>query len=162
MRQNEQSRGLSRRRFLAAGGAAATAAVAGCAGVVNWVVDQFFGQVNVGNNTGRTLDGSITVVGPDDETLLDESFSIAPGEENGEDNTATYDSVWTETGSYEVTVQFDDPVEEVSTATETVTVEDTGDDVLLVVVGADEVEETVLFSLGDSFTDAVPDEVEEG
>jgi hypothetical protein len=50
----------------------------------------------------------------------------------------------------------------VSAATETVTVEDTGDDVLLVVVGADEVEETVLFSLGDSFTDAVPDEVEEG
>ncbi len=153
-----QAVGLSRRRFLAAGGATATAAVAGCAGVVDWFASQVLEQVNLFNYTGGTVDGSVTVVGPDGETQLDESFTLAAsdGGDNSGDAT-TYGDVWSETGSYEVSVELAEAVDGVSSASETVTIDDTGDQILIVAVGSNDVDETIAFGVGNGLTDALPE-----
>jgi hypothetical protein len=156
-RESPQAVGLSRRRFLAAGGATVTAAVAGCAGVVDWLANQVLEQVNLFNYTDQTVDGSVTVVGPDGETRLDESFTLAGNSGgNDESDAGTYGDVWSGTGSYEVSVELDKAVNGVSSASETVTIDDTGDQLLVVAIGSGDVDETIAFGVGDGLTDALP------
>jgi len=153
---------LSRRRFLAAGGTAATAAVAGCTeGAINWLAGHVLEEVNLFNATSSSVEGTISVVGPDEETRLDEEFNVAGNGGSGdEEDGRTYDDVWADAGSYEVSVDLNDEVDDVAETTETVSIEDPDDDMLMIMLGSDDLEEAIAFSVGDSFTDAFP-EVEE-
>jgi hypothetical protein len=154
---------LSRRQFLAAGGATATAAVAGCTeGAINWVAGHVLEEVNVFNATNSSVEGAISVVGPDDETHLDEEFDVAgDGGSGDEDDGRTYDDVWADAGSYEVSVDLESEVDGVSEATEAVSIEDPDDDMLMILLGSDDIEEAIAFSVGDSFTDAFPETEDE-
>ena len=150
---------LSRRQFLAAGGATATAAVAGCTeGAINWLAGHVVEEVNVFNATDNSVDGTVSVVGPDGETRLDEAFGVSGNGGSGDAEDAhTYDDVWTDAGSYEVSVDLEGEVDGVSEATETVSIEDPDDDMLMILLGSDEIEAAIAFSVGDSFTDAFPE-----
>ncbi len=150
-------RRVSRRGFLAAGAAVATAAVAGCTeGTINWFADKVLEEVNILNSTGRELDGSVTVTGPDGETRLDEEFSVHAEEQDvDEEGSGVYEDVWAGEGSYDVAVAFDDPVEDVTAASKTVSVSDPDDEMLVIAVGSDDIDETVAFRVGDTLTDAV-------
>jgi hypothetical protein len=152
-------RRVSRRGFLAAGAAVAAAAVAGCTeGTVNWFADRVFEEVNVMNGHESRVTGSIAVTGPDGETRLDDEFDVATGQEyNGEGDSPVFGDVWAGEGSYEVTVVFDDPVEDVTAASETVSVSDPDEQMLVVAIAFDDIDETVAFRVGDSLTDAVPE-----
>jgi hypothetical protein len=156
--ENPHRARVSRRNFLAAGAAVATAAVAGCTeGTINWFADKVFKQVNVLNNTDRELNGSIAVTGPDGETVLDETFSIDAEEQDvDEEGSGVFGDVWTTEGSYEVSVELDDPVDDVTGDSETVSISEPDNEILVVVVGSDDLDSTVAFRVGDSFTDAVP------
>jgi len=158
--ENSRRTRVSRRSFLAAGAAVATAAVAGCTeGTVNWFADKVFEEVNVMNGSGERVTGSITVTGPSGETRLDDAFDVATEQEyNGEGNSPVFEDVWAGEGSYDVTVEFDDPVEDVTETSETVSVSDPDNEILVVAIAFDEVDETVAFRVGDSLTDAVPEE----
>jgi hypothetical protein len=149
---------LSRRKFLAAGTATVTAAVAGCTeGTINWLADKVLEEVNVFNATDSEVTGNITVAGPDGETRLDEEFTLSEADNDDDDNGGIFDDTWTDAGSYEVTVELEDPVNGTETASETVSIEDTGDEMLVVVLGDDELEDDISFRVGDSLTDAWPE-----
>ena len=148
---------VSRRNFLAAGAAVTAAAVAGCTeGTINWFADKVLEDVNIFNNTGDRLTGSITVTGPDGKTRLDSEFDIAAEEQDvDEEDSGVFKDVWAGEGSYDVTVEFDDPVEDVTETSGTASISNPDDEMLVIAVASDEIDETVAFRVGDSLTDAV-------
>ncbi|GAA0668777.1 twin-arginine translocation signal domain-containing protein [Natronoarchaeum mannanilyticum] len=156
----------SRRSFLAASGTAVLAASAGCTAVVDFIGDRLLEEVNVFNETNRRVGGSITVVDPAGDTVLDETFDLAASDdEDGsgsgnesssedEQSTAVYDDVWTESGSYEVTVELPDTeIDGQSQASGTVTIDDTDEEMLAVALGSGEVDEPIGFRVGESLSD---------
>ncbi|NUC73824.1 hypothetical protein HTZ84_16200 [Haloterrigena sp. SYSU A558-1] len=110
----------SRRTFIAAGSATALASLAGCSAVADFLADMALQEVNVFNGADESVSGTIEVVDPDDETVLEETFDLEASSEDDESDenteaTAQYDDVWTDSGDYEVTVALDDPLEEGTT-----------------------------------------------
>ncbi|ADB59131.1 hypothetical protein Htur_0230 [Haloterrigena turkmenica DSM 5511] len=115
--RSRTDRVLSRRTFIAAGSATALASLAGCSAVADFLADMALQEVNVFNGADESVSGTIEVVDPDGETVLEETFDLdAEPEDDGSDEnteaTAQYDDVWTDAGDYEVTVALDDPLEE--------------------------------------------------
>lgn len=147
---------LSRRTYLAGGVAAATAAVAGCTeGAVNWLADKVLKQVNILIQDGIEASGSITVVGPDGETRLDEQFSAGV---DGEDD-PRYGGVWTTSGTYEVDVELDEPLFDTQEKSGTVTIADTDNDRLFVLLGAEETNQEINFRVGEELSDVADDDI---
>ena len=144
----------SRRAFLAAGGTAALAATAGCGAVAEFIGNQLLEEVNVFNETDRRVEGSVTVVDPAGETVLDGTFDLASRESEDGDSTATYDEVWTEAGAYEATVELADAdIDGASEATETVTIDDPDEQMLAVALGSAEVGDPIGFRVGESLSE---------
>ena len=156
----------TRRRLLIGTGAAAATATAGCTTVVNWLADMALADVNLFNETDGELAGTITVTGPDGETLLDDSFELLPSDDDdnngdGDDNEseddgsnlAAYSDVWTDPGEYEATVTVTDGPLAGSEATETVTIDDTEEEMLAVPLGAEEETGDIVFRVGTDLTD---------
>jgi hypothetical protein len=162
---------LSRRRFLAAGTATATAAIAGCARLANWIADQVLEDVNVFNETNRRVGGTIRIERPDGTAPLDESFLIDPSDADGSNEStnesdasdgdsetqglSTYADVWSESGEYTVSLELDAPVEGESSASETITIDNPDEEMLLVPLGAEEVDAPIEFRVGEGFSDIV-------
>ena len=158
---------LSRRRFLAAGTATATVAVAGCARLADWIADQVLEDVNVFNETGRRVEGTIRVERPGGTAQLDESFVLDPSDGDGNSSTNesdgdganqgldTYADVWSESGEYEVAVEVAAPIEGESSATEMIPIDNPDEEMLLVPLGAEEFEKPIEFRVGDGFSDIV-------
>jgi len=133
------------------------AAMAGCSAVANFIGDQVLEDVNVFNQTDGPITGSIEVVGPGGDTDLDDTFALisatSDGEEDGS-NVAAYGDVWTETGSYEVSVSLDDTdIDGTSEASDTVSIEDADEEMLGIALGAESEDEPITFRVGESFTD---------
>ena len=163
--------GLSRRRFLAAGTATATVAVAGCARVADWIADQVLEDVNVFNETGRRVEGRIRVETAGGESRLDEPFVLDPSdgegtnsstnESNGSDSDDanqgldTYADVWSSSGEYEVSVEVNAPIEGASSGAKTVAIDNPDEEMLLVPLGAEEFDRPIEFRVGDGFSDIV-------
>ncbi|MFC7072050.1 hypothetical protein ACFQJ7_04075 [Halovenus rubra] len=151
----------SRRRFIAGTTTAAITAVAGCSTVVNWIADKAFKDVNIINELNRSVSGRITVTDPDRVVRLDEMFELPSrdGSSNQEDgNIEFYPDIWTTTGSYEVTIALrDTEIDGVNKSSETVTLANTDEEMLLVSLGASEVAAPIDFRVGESFTDIVSD-----
>jgi len=156
----------SRRSFLAASGTAVLAATAGCTAVVDFIGDRLLEEVNVFNETNRRVGGSITVADPAGDTVLDETFDLAASDDedgsssgnesssDDEQSTAVYDDVWTESGSYEVTVELPDTeIDGQSRASGTVSIENVDEEMLAVALGSGEVDEPIGFRVGESLSD---------
>lgn len=98
---------LTRRGALAAG-AALVVPLAGCTRVSEFLVDRFTGQVNLFNTSDLRLTGSLELVDPRGEVLLDEAIALAPGSDGEEgEPAATYENVLTSSGSHELTLALD-------------------------------------------------------
>ena len=62
--------------------------------------------------------------------------------------------MWTETGSYEVRVSFEGTeIDGTSQASDTVTIQDTDEEMLGIALGAESEEEPIAFRVGESFTE---------
>jgi hypothetical protein len=154
-RESTETTHISRRKCLAGGVAAVTAAVAGCTeGAVNWLANRVLEEVNVLTQDGIEASGTVTVVDPEGETRLDEEFSAGV---DGESD-PTYEDVWTTTGTYEVTVQLDEPLFGTQEKSGTVEIEDTGNDRLFILLGDEDTDEEINFRVGEELTDVAPDE----
>jgi len=160
MPSNESSKRstTSRRSFLAATGVATATAMTGCTGLLDFVGNQVLGHVNVFNGIDQRVSGSITVSGPDGETLLDETFELVSSNTESSDgqSSAVFDDVWSGAGSYEASVELDDAtIDGESQATGTVEITDTDEQMLAVVLGVPDTEEPIAFRVGTSFSEFV-------
>lgn len=152
----------SRRRFLACGGAALIAGTAGCTGIVDSLADLALGDVNLFNETDNTLTGTVTITDSAGETVLSESFELPPAsddedtdEEDDEDGMTAYEDVWTDSGTYEASVELDgdSAVQGESTASASPSIGDTSEDMLAIVFGGEEFNDAIGFSVGESLSD---------
>jgi hypothetical protein len=141
--------------MLGAGAFVLTSAVAGCAGVLNQIADQLLEEVNVLNDTDRDRSGSI-LVAADGETLLDREFALS-GSDGDEDNAniGTYADIWTGEGSYGIEIELSESIDGQSEASETVTIDDPDEEMLLVGLGLQDADQPIVFRVGTSFTDVV-------
>jgi len=125
---------ITRRRLLGASGAALLPATAGCSPLANFIGGRVLEQINVFDQTDRRIEGPVEVLGPTGDTALDDTFDVISSTPDGKEegsNIATYGDVWSETGSYEVSIRLDDAeADGVARATETVAIEDTDEEML--------------------------------
>jgi len=151
---------LSRRRFVTGAGAVAIASVTGCTGVVNRLADVALGEVNLFNQTDAAVSGTITVTDSADDTVLSESFELAPstdgadedGETDGGDH-AAYDDVWNGSGTYGATLELTEAVQDRTTASSPVSIESPDEEMLAVAIGRDDADDAIDFSVGESLSD---------
>jgi len=149
----------TRRRLLAVGGATALAGVAGCMDIMNSVAGAILKDVNVLNGTDQERSGSVSVVDPNGETQLSESFTVAPSDSDDEEttdeerSTPVYDGVFTDAGEYTVTVALDSAINETSSREATVTVDNTDDQHIIVSLGADGAPSPIEILVIDEFSD---------
>ena len=152
----------NRRRFLAACGVGLIGSTAGCTTIVDSLADLALGDVNLFNETEDVLTGTVTITGPGDETVLSESFDLPPesddddtDENNDEDGVAAYEDVWTEPGTYEASVELDgdSEVQGESTGSESISIEDTSEEMLAIAFGMEEVDDAIGFIVGESLSD---------
>lgn len=144
----------TRRQLLAGGATAATAALAGCATVLDQIADQLLEDVNVLNEADQLVSGSIELTAADD-AVLDAGFSLEPPDDDGNPNLGTYEDVWTGAGDYEVRVELDESIDGESNASGTFSVEEPEDEMLVVLIGAEDVDHPIDFRVGTDFTDLV-------
>ncbi len=150
---------LSRRALLATGATAVLTATAGCTAVFDFVGEQFLEDVNVFNETGKRIEGSVAVTDPSRDTVLDKQFDLQPTESTEETesqdggNAAFYADVWADSGDYNVKVTLTDPIEGVSEATETVTIGKPDEEMLAIPLGADNVDAPIGFRAETEFSD---------
>jgi hypothetical protein len=149
-----KSAAFSRRRLLAASGAAILTPVAGCSAIVDAIGDQVLEEVNILNQLNRSVSGSIEVVGPAGNTVLDETFEVPSEEADGESNVVAYDDVWTETGRYQIRIELPDTeIDGASRANETVRIEDTDEEMVAVALGSTSDDEPIAVRVGESLSD---------
>jgi hypothetical protein len=164
MALHEQFRGktdpLSRRRFVTGAGTLAIASVAGCTGVVDRIAEVALGEVNLFNQTDTTVAGSITVTDSTDDTVLSESFELAPSttgadedaETEGDDH-AAYDDVWNGSGTYGARLELAEAVRDQTTASSPVSIETPDEEMLAVAIGGDDSDDAIDFRVGESLSD---------
>lgn len=134
---------VTRRRVLTAGATAATTAVAGCASVGGLVGAAILEDVNVVNETDRRVAGSVAVVDPAGDAVLEETFELVPqgsaeADNDDRNSAAVYEDVWTEAGTYEIRVGLTNTaIESTSRASETVAIDDPGSEMVGVTLGAE-------------------------
>lgn len=144
----------SRRRILRAGGAAALASLAGCTAAVDRLANRVLGDVNVLNQLGRTVSGSIEIAGPSGGTVLTETFEAPSTESGGESNVVAYDDVWEETGAHRVEVELTDvELEGVSQTSEAVSIGDVDEEMVGVLVGSGIKDEPIAIRAGESLSE---------
>lgn len=145
---------VTRRSTLIGVGAMAVSGLAGCSARANERLE----DVTVFNETDEPIDGTIEIVGPDDEVALSDAFDVTSHDEeaDGDSNaSAAYERVWGTIGDYDVFVQLADgfDVAGKTRANETVTIEDTDSALLAVVLGSDDREDEISFAMGERWSD---------
>lgn len=148
----------SRRQFLAAGGATALAGLAGCTDIMNAVAGAILEDVNVLNGTEQERSGTVTVVDPNGETQLAESFTVAPSDSDDEEgdgpsSTPAYGNVFTDSGEYTVSVELDSAINETHSREATVAVDDTDEQHIIVGLGADDAPNPIEVLVIEDFSD---------
>jgi hypothetical protein len=149
-----RSAALTRRRVLAASGAAILTSVAGCSAIVDAIGDQVLEEVNILNQLNRAVSGSIEVTSPAGDTALDETFAVPSEDADGESNIVAYDDVWTETGQYRIRIELPDTeIDGVSRANETVRIDNTDEEMVAVALGSTSDDEPIAVRVGESLSD---------
>jgi hypothetical protein len=133
--------------------------VAGCSAVGEFVGEALLEEVNIFNETDQQVSGTIEVIGPAGDTVLDEAFELVPGEaaaaDDDEKNAATtYEDLWTEAGSYEVSIELaNTDIAGTRRAKKTVTIADTQEDMLGITLGPGAGNRAFLLRAGDDPAD---------
>lgn len=148
----------TRRAVLAAGSTAAVSSLAGCAALSELFAESALEEVNVHNETDDAVSGSVTVVDSDGTTVLEEAFDLARTDE-GADSQVGYDGVWGGAGDYEAGIELDSDIAGDSSATETVSIGNPDEEMLVITLGSDAVDETIGFTVGSDLSD-LQDEAE--
>lgn len=155
-----ERRALTRRSLLAGVTTAAVGLTAGCSQLIDAIADYALGDVNLFNETERALEGAIDVTGPDGETLLSESFELAPqvGDEPTEGASKAHEDVWQGAGDHAVTVELAEgqSVRGESSVNQTVTIDAPDEEMLAVAFGAPDLEAGIYVTVGESLTDFHP------
>ena len=160
--RSQCSDSTNRRRFLAACGVGLFGGTAGCTAIVDSLADLALGDVNLFNETESVLTGTVTITDPGDETVLSESFELPPAsddedtdEEDDEDGVTAYEDVWTESGTYEASVELDgeSEVQGEATASESISIDDTSEEMLAIAFGMEEADDAIGFIVGESLSD---------
>jgi hypothetical protein len=153
---------IARRRFLAGCGTAVFAGTAGCTAIVDSLAELALGDVNLFNETDDVLAGTVAITDPGGATVLSESFELSPGsetentdEDEAESDVTAYDDVWTDAGTYDASVELDSDFEVrgESTASTSVTIEDTSEEMLAIAFGVEEFDEPIGFAVGESLSE---------
>jgi len=105
--------------------------------------------------TDEPIDGTIEIIGPDDEIALSDAFDVASHDEEDDGNSnasAAYEQVWGTIGDYDVSVELADgfDIAGKTRADETVTITDTDSELLAVVLGSDDHEDEISFAVGNA------------
>ena len=156
----------TRRRAVIVAGGALAASLAGCIRASEFVADRVTGEVNVFNTLDRRVTGSLALVGPDGEPLLDERLDLAPGSGGGSGNekrepAAIYEDVLDAAGTYRLDLAVE-PTETTPrrATTGTLRVTDPGDEKVVVLIGRELTEQLLTVTVVEDFAD-LEDEIEE-
>jgi hypothetical protein len=99
-------------------------------------------------------DGGAIVLRPGGDTALDETFELSPADSGDESPVVACGDVRKGTGEYDVGIGLTDvEVNGTSEASGTVTIGNTGVDVVAVAVGSEETDESTAIRVGESFSD---------
>lgn len=161
----------TRRRLLAVGGATAAVGLTGCMGALNAVAGAILEDVNIINGTDQRRSGSITVVDPNGETQLDDSFTVAADDSDdsesesnsenasedgdGPSSTPTFADVFTDPGEYTVTVELDadSAIDGTTDHGATVAVDDVENQHIIVGLGANQTDAGIDVLVIEEFSD---------
>lgn len=160
-----RSSGTTRRRVIVAAGGAILAALGGCTRLSEFVADRVTGEVNVFNTLDRRVTGSLTLVDPEGESLLDERLDLAPGSGNGDadgerEPAAIYEDVLTTAGTYQLSLEV--AATETTprrTASESLRIDDPAAEQVVVLIGREVTDELVSVAAIEDFAD-LEDELE--
>lgn len=145
---------VTRRRALAIGASAAVVSTAGCSTVLDSIGNRVFEQVNLLNQLNQEVSGSIEVVDPDDETVLDTTFDVPSTESDGESNIVAYADVWTTTGEYQVDLELADTViAGTSQLNQRFSITSTEEELVAISIGSGDENEPIALRVGESFSD---------
>jgi hypothetical protein len=156
MSQNTRSssESVTRRRALAIGASAAVASTAGCATVLDAIGNQVFEEVNLLNQLNQAVSGSVEIVDPDGETVLDTSFDVPSTESGGESNIVAYADVWTTTGEYQVDLELSDTeIAGTSRLNQRFSITNTEEEIVAISIGSTDETEPIALRVGESFSD---------
>ncbi|OYR42235.1 hypothetical protein DJ82_03190 [Halorubrum sp. Ib24] len=130
--------------------------------MVNSLADLALGDVNLFNETDDTLTGTVTITDSADETVLSDAFELPPAsgdedadEKDDEDGMTAYEDVWTDSRAYDARVELDDdPAIQVESATSSsITIDNPSEEMLAIVFGGEEFDDTIGFTVGESLSD---------
>jgi len=145
MRLRNHTNGVSttRRQVLVASGTALLTSVAGCSGIREFTSNVALEDVNVFNMADRQVKGSIEVVDPAGDTALEKTFDL---EHEQDQNTG---EVLGATGEYAVSVELaNTEIEGSSQASRTVSIDDTDEQRVGVVLNTNEEYEPIVIRVG--------------
>lgn len=145
---------VTRRKALAIGGSAALVSTAGCSTVLNAIGDRVLEQVNILNQLGQEVSGTVEVTDPAGETVLDTEFDVPSTESDGDSNIVAYGDVWTDTGSYRVEMALTDTqVGGVSQISQQVRISNTQEEMIAISIGTGDEDEPIAVRVGESFSE---------
>ncbi|RNJ22078.1 hypothetical protein [Halosegnis longus] len=144
---------VTRRRALAIGASAALASTAGCSTVLDAIGNQIFEEINLLNQLNQEVSGSIEVVDPNGETVLDTSFDVPSTESGGESNIVAYADVWTTSGEYQVDLELADTViAGTSQLNRRFSITSTEEEIVAISIGSSNENEPIALRVGESFS----------
>lgn len=146
---------VRRRDLLAAGAGALTLAVAGCTRASEFLVDRVVGDVNVFNTTGRRVTGSLSLVDPDEATVLDEELTLAAADDGDEEPAALFEDTLTTAGTYRFAVgvaTIGDEREDASVR-RNLEVPDPDEEMIVVFLGREYTDELVTITVVEDFSE---------
>lgn len=153
---------LTRRSFVAGGACLSTAILAGCTTVINAVGGHLLADVNVLNATDHRIAGSIEVLDPGGDLVLDEGFDLLPSDDDGtaalgdgEDSSAAYEDVLTRAGTYTVSVELAEggEIDGETSGEDTLDVTDVDDEHVAVALGVPEAAAPIEMAVVEEFLD---------
>lgn len=151
---NSKFNSVTKRQALAIGGSAVLVSTAGCSTVLNAIGDRVFEQVNILNQLNQEVSGSIEIIDPAGETVLDTSFDVPSTESGGNSNIVAYTDVWTSTGNYQIDLELTDTqVGGVSQISQQVQISNTEEEMIAVSIGSGDESEPIAVRVGESFSD---------
>jgi small nuclear ribonucleoprotein (snRNP)-like protein len=121
---------------------------------VDAIGDQVLEKVNIMNQLNRAVSGSVEVVSPAGNTVLNDTFEVPSEESNDESNIVAYGDIWKDTGRYQISIKLPDTeIDGVGQVNETVLIENTEAERVAVVLGSTVENEPIAVRVGESLSD---------
>jgi hypothetical protein len=158
---DDRSHRLTRRETLVGGTCVLAGALAGCTRVSEFITDRFTGELNLFNTVDERLTGSLELVAPEGQTLLDEQLDLGPSSGGDErEPSAVYEGVLQTAGPHQLTVEVDATSEHPASRTPgTYEVTDPDDQKFVVLLGGTFTTEFIFVSVIEDFAE-LDDKVE--